>query len=68
MRKPVATANLEVLTLSMASRGHSILVGVDGSEAARGAVRWAVGVLREGDTLCLVTASTCSPAGSTNIP
>ena len=34
---------------------HSILVGVDGSEAAADAVRWAVGAMHEDDTLCLVT-------------
>ena len=38
---------------------HSILVGVDGSEAAKDAVRWAVGAMRDGDTLCLITARTC---------
>ena len=36
---------------------HSILVGVDGSEAAKDAVRWAVGVMRDDDTLCLITVS-----------
>ena len=43
---------------------HSILVGVDGSEAAKDAVRWAVGAMRDGDILCLVTVSTCSRAVS----
>ena len=36
---------------------HSILVGVDGSEAAKDAVRWAAGVMRDGDTLRLITVS-----------
>jgi nucleotide-binding universal stress UspA family protein len=45
---------------------HSILVGVDGSEAAADAVRWAVGLLREGDTLCLVTVMSCSQASDSS--
>ncbi len=38
---------------------HSILAGVDGSEASKDAVLWAVGTMRDGDTLCLITVSTC---------
>ena len=34
---------------------HIIIVGVDGSKVAQDAVRWAVGVMRDGDILRIIT-------------
>ncbi len=34
---------------------HSIIVGVDGSKAAKDAVLWAVGAMRDGDILRLIS-------------
>jgi hypothetical protein len=64
-----ATARDNLGQTTVATSAHSmapdsILVGVDGSEAAADAVRWAVGVLREGENLCLITVSTWSPAAA----